>query len=420
MAPASDVPTRIETTQPPSSPPHGERVSAPAGFPVPNPAPPPTLSVVPSQEPGKDLATPAPVDDAESDRHAPVLQYLRFDPPEIQDGGVAMLSVGATDDLSGVKFVYGTVRSPSEAAVVPFNAQALAGTDAFTARIAIPHQAETGDWFVATLMIVDGAGNPQNLAFAKTSVPQGGSLRVTSGESDSTAPSVHRVVVDKGTVGAGEKNQILVTVDDDRSGVASVTGTFQSPSKSAYIPFACRPTGDPSTWEGDISVPASADCGEWTLAQLRVADKASNTAYLSGNSAEVGRVSFVVSGGGACDSDPPFVDTLYFSPTIVSNATASEITLTATAHDDSSGVITLSGWIEGPVSANGQVPRIYFACQADPKDPEAPMTAKIPVPQYAATGTWRVTLVQVTDKARNTRNYSKDEQPLKGATFTVE
>src|SRR5207245_647188 len=52
---------------------------------------------------------PIPVD-PESDRRPPVLEYLRFDPPEIPDGGVTTLSVGAVDDLSGVKTVYGVLR----------------------------------------------------------------------------------------------------------------------------------------------------------------------------------------------------------------------------------------------------------------------------------------------------------------------
>lgn len=409
----------IESQQQPHGTAHDVKVSTPVA--------PPTTAVALTPEYANDEETPAlalapaSADDPDSDRHPPVLQYLRFDPPEIHDGGVAMLSVGASDDLSGVKTVFGTVRSPSEVAIVPFNAQERAGSTAFTARIAIPRQAETGDWFVATLQVVDKAGNSLNLAIGKATVPQGGSLRVLSEESDSTAPIVRSVIIDKGAVAAGEKNQITVDVEDDRSGVALVTGTFQSPSKSAFIPFTCRPGGETSPWVGGVPIPADADCGEWSLMQLRVADKANNTAYLSSDSPQVGRVNFVVSGGGgACDSDPPVVDTLYFSPTVVSNAAPADIILTVAAHDDASGVGSLSGRVEGPVSANGQAPRIFFACAPDPNDPEAPMTAKISVPQFAAKGVWTVALVQVTDKARNSRTYNRNDPVVEQAGFTVE
>ncbi len=409
------------TTQPA---PHGAEVAPPAGLPirqpVPIPAPPPAPTASQANELAeKEEAPPAAADDPESDRHPPVLLYLRFDPAEIRDGNVATLSVGASDDLSGVKFVFGTVRSPSEAAIVPFTAQDEAGSGVFTVRIAIPRQAETGDWFVGSLQIVDRADNPLNLVFAKATVPQGGALHVSSDESDSTAPEVHRVAIDKGTVGAGEKNQIVVDVDDDRSGVASVTGTFQSPSKSAFITFGCRANGE-SSWIGDVPIPANADCGEWTLNLLRVADKANNTAYLTGDAPQVGRVGFIVSGGGGCDADPPVIDMLSVSPAIVSNAAASEITLTVTAHDDGSGVDSLSGRFEGPVGSDGQVPKIFFASKPDPTHPDAPMIARIPVPQYAGRGTWSVVLLQVMDKARNTRTYNKNDPALANASFMVE
>jgi hypothetical protein len=417
-APAQSVPAATERGPTAQATGHGAEASPPS-----IPAPPPAPNVVQADEPPKkekeDEAASAPADDPESDRHPPVLVSLRFDPPEIRDGNAATLLVGVTDDLSGVKLVFGTLRSPSEAAIVPFSAQDPAGSGVFTAKIAIPRQAETGDWFIGSLQIMDKANNPLNLVYAKATVPPGGSLRVTSDDSDSTAPDVHRVSVDKGTVGAGEKIQVVVDVSDDRSGVASVTGTFQSPSKSAYVPFVCRESGG-STWAGDVPIPANADCGEWTLSQIRAADKANNTAYLTGAAPQLGNVGFVVSGGGGCDADPPVIDALFISPARVSNAAASEITLTFSIHDDGSGVGSLSGRIEGPVARDGQVPKIFFAWASDPRRPDAPMTASISVPQFAGRGTWSVVLVQVMDKARNTRTYNKGDAALLNASFMVD
>jgi hypothetical protein len=169
-----------------------------------------------------------------------------------------------------------------------------------------------------------------------------------------------------------------------------------------------------------VRIPENADCGEWTLRQLRVVDKANNSSFLSMDAPQVGRVSFLVSGGGGCDAEPPVVDALFFSPATVSNANAAEITVIVRAHDEGSGVASLSGWIDGPVATNGQAPRIYFECMPDPRDKDGPMTARITVPQFAAKGLWKVTLAQVADKARNTRAYNRDDPALKDATFTVD
>lgn len=418
-APAvADTPalTEILPTPQPTPPPVPIAIPRPLSPPIPPSAP----ANASKQQPEKVAESSAPVDDLESDRRPPVLQSLRFDPQEIRDGGKALLNIGVTDDLSGVKAVYGSLRSPSGAALVPFSARDVIGGGVFSATIAIPARGETGDWFVANLQLIDKAENALALSFARATVPEGGALRVASDDSDSMAPTVHSVSVVRRSVDAGETNQILVDIDDDRSGVAQVTGAFQSPSKSAFVPFTCTQNGESPSWVGDVRIPENADCGEWTLRQLRVVDKAGNSVVLPMDAPEVGRVSFLVSGGGGCDAEPPVIDAMYFSPTFVSNATAAEILVTVRAHDGQSGVASLSGWIEGPVAVNGQAPRIYFECGPDPNDDGAPMTKRIVVPQFAAKGTWRVVLAQVADKARNTRAYNRDDPALREASFTVD
>src|SRR5262249_7350515 len=155
--------------------------------------------------------------------------------------------------------------------------------------------------------------------------------------------------------------------------------------------FTCTPNGDGTSWTGDVPVPASADCGEWTLRQLRVVDKANNAAFLSTDSPQVGHVSFGVSGGGQCDSEAPTIDGMYFQPTVVNNAHPTDVTVTVAAHDDSSGAAALSGWLDGPIAANGQPPRIYFECRTDPNTLTGPLTGRLTIPRNAAAGVWRVT-----------------------------
>jgi hypothetical protein len=372
-----------------------------------------------TQQPANSAAPSPSPDDPTSDRHPPTLQFLRFDPPEVQDGGVAVLTIGASDDLSGVKAVFGTIRSPSESAVVPFVGVDAGGTGVFTANVTIAKKAETGDWFVGTVQIMDRADNPMNASFVKGTVPPGGTLRVVSAESDSTAPTVHRISLAKSTVAGGERNQVEVDVDDDNSGVASVNGTFQSPSKVAFIPFSCTMTTD-GVWGGAVPVPQSAECGQWTLRNVRVTDKANNAAVLAADSPLVAGVGFAVSGGGGCDAEPPTIDSVSVAPNTVSNAAQSQVEITIVAHDDGSGVGQLTGRVEGPVGASGQPPRIFFSAQPDPRNPDAPMVAKITVPALAAVGVWRIAVIEITDKAHNTRPYYPSDPALANATFTVQ
>ena len=81
-------------------------------------------------------------------------------------------------------------------------------------------------------------------------------------------------------------------MQDDVSGVATVSGIFQSPGKTAFIPFACKLNPDTGTWDGQFPIPGNASCGEWTLLQIRAADKAGNIASVPGTAQQLSHAGF--------------------------------------------------------------------------------------------------------------------------------
>ena len=197
-------------------------------------------------------------------------------------------------------------------------------------------------------------------------------------------------------------------------------GACQSPSKAALIWFTCALNAESETWEGDILVPKSAECGEWAIQQLATKDKAGNTSLLKGDSPTLARASFRVAPREDCDDTPPTLEAFDLSPTVVSGATATQVILTATVYDTGSGATTMSGWFTGPVSSGGQAPKNYFRCSPDPNDPAAPWTGIVQVPQFAAKGTWKVGVIRLEDKARNFREYTAADPVVSGHVFDVE
>jgi hypothetical protein len=374
----------------------------------------------PDEDTKPEAKTPASVESG-SDGTPPVLAMLRFDPPAVEGGTVTTLIVQATDDLSGVKSIRGEIRSPNRLATLPFNSSAVADGAAATFAIAIPREAETGVWYISWISLTDGAENSSLIqAPSAAAAPAGGTLTVSSSESDSTAPEVVQVWFDKSTVDGGEKNVIQVEARDDGSGVASMMGACQSPSRAALIWFTCAVNPSTGTWQGDILIPNDADCGAWGIQQLSVVDKAGNTTLLKGDSPLLARAGFQVAFRADCDSTAPTLDAFDLSPTAVSNGTATEILVTATVHDEGSGAVTMTGWFEGPASSGGQVPKNYFQCSPNPNDPAAPWTGTIHVPQLAAKGTWRVGTIRLEDKAHNFRTYTSVDPVVSGRVFEVQ
>ena len=370
--------------------------------------------------PDPEAKTPAEVEPG-SDHTPPVLEVLRFDPPIVEGGNVTTLTVQASDDLSGVKSVRGEIRSPNRSALLPFGSGDVGSGGVSTFAITIPRQAESGVWYVSWISLTDGAANASLIqAPSAAAAPPGGTLTVNSAEPDSTPPEVLQIWFDKGAVDGGEKNVIRVEARDDSSGVTSIMGACQSSSKSALIWFTCALNAESGAWEGDVLIPRNADCGEWGVQQLAAKDKAGNTTLLMGDSPLLARAGFQVSFRAECDSTPPTLDALDLSPTIVSSETATELLVTATVYDEGSGAVTMTGWFEGPVSEGGQVPKNYFRCSPDPRDPAAPWTGKILVPQFAPKGTWKVGVIRLEDKARNFRVYTPADPVVSGRVFEVQ
>ncbi|HJW96200.1 MAG TPA: hypothetical protein VJ901_21510 [Thermoanaerobaculia bacterium] len=353
--------------------------------------------------------------DASSDTTPPQLMSLVFNPPSISDGAETMLVITAQDNLSGIRNISGSVASPTGKALQGFAAQREAPeSNRYLARIVVPKDAEQGFWKVNFLSLTDNAGNTTNINSANGG---GYGFTVNSARPDSTPPTLTAVWVDRRSMNAGEKNTIFVRATDDKSGVALVSGVFQSPAKTARIGFGCRMAA-PDQFECDLMAPNPVDCGEWQLEQIQMQDKAQNMATYRGDNPLVAalKINIMPVGADHCDSTPPTVESLTLDPTDVSNAQDSVVTATAVVTDDTA-VQSVSLQLAGPPADNGQPPRFFFGFQKT--DQPNIWTSKMTIPKVAAKGTWSVVWLSAIDKSNNTKNYSQADPVLQNAKITV-
>lgn len=356
--------------------------------------------------------------DKSSDTEAPILQEIHFLPPEIQDGGESGVFATVTDDLSGVRSVSGSLRSPNSGASVGFSMRRQGQTDTWAARIAMPMHAEEGTWVITQLRLQDNANNVRWINWSTSNAPASARLKVSSAEADSTPPTILSITMAKPSVGKGESNTILVQAQDDNSGVASVYGMFSSPNGTASQSFHCNAPASGNTWSGTVTPPSNADCGEWKLRYIAASDKANNRVTLNANDPRVQAVSFFLAFSGDCDSTPPAVTMVTITPSAVDNSRANTLTAQAFVTDDASGVRGLSGRVSGPIVANGQPPSINFGFQPGP-NPSSPWTATFVVPQYSAKGHWTFQSLIAIDKANNRRVYTPSDPVLASTGFDV-
>lgn len=354
--------------------------------------------------------------DEETDVLPPKLVAVEFLPAQVSDDGETTLAATVTDNLSGVRSVSGVIASPS-GALQGFACQREGETDRYVARIKIPRDAAEGTWAVKYLTLSDNANNSVNISQASGSLPQGASFRVVpgSGGSDSAAPVLKSVYLERRTMNAGERNTVFVQAEDDKSGVSLVSGVFVSPSKQARIGFGCR-AGTAGAWECVVAPPACLDCGTWQLEQVQLQDKANNMATFRADNQIVSQVALEITGD-KCDAGPPSITQLALEPPVVSNTEGGVITIRAVVADDACGVASLSGQaVPSGGAAGGQ--RIYFSF--DPSPDGQNFTGRIIVPKHAAKGLWAIGWIQALDKGHNLKAYSANDPVLARVTFRVE
>lgn len=352
--------------------------------------------------------------DPSSDTMPPQLLGIEFVPPQVRDGEETQLVVLANDDLSGIRNISGSIASPSGALQgFACNRETPDGTR-WIARIAVPKDAAEGVWRVNYISLMDNASNSVNLGGNMGGLPASASFRVVSSRPDSTGPTLRGIRLDRIAMKAGEANKVYVMTEDDKSGVALVSGVFQSPSATARIGFGCR-MGGSGEWECDLTPPTCLDCGEWKLEQIQLQDKANNMTTLRLENQLVQATRLHISAE-MCDNGLPTISLMQLDRNVVSNADTSTITVTATVTDDVCGVASLSGQVMGPSSAGG--PRLYVSFT--PGGDGTTWTGRLVVPRLAAKGMWQLSWMQVLDKGHNLKTYSQGEQVLTGATFQVQ
>lgn len=349
--------------------------------------------------------------DPNSDTTPPRLLSIEFVPPQIHDGEDSTVVITATDDLSGIRGISGTIASPTGKALQGFAVQHEGDSNRYVGRVAIPKNAEQGIWRVRFLNLADNASNSLTLSDLQGSMPPTAVLRVISSDSDSTPPTLRNIWVDRRAMRGGEKNIVYVDAVDDNSGVSLVSTVFQSPSKLARIGAGCQ-RGDGDVWRCELSVPACLDCGDWQLEQVTLEDKANNLVTFRQDNPIVQAVKINIQGD-SCDNTPPVLQSLVLdNNNVIVGERGAIVTVTIAATDDACGLSSASGQYSGPGAGSGGV----FPLQ---RSGDGNWVGRIQLDPHAARGVWRINSIQLSDRGFNLRVYYGSDPLLQNGVFHV-
>lgn len=207
----------------------------------------------------------------------------------------------------------------------------------------------------------------------------------------------------------GEETTFGVVVNDNLSGVRSVSGVITSPSGSLQG-FACTREGETNRFVARINVPKDAPEGTWEVKYLTLSDNASNSVNLNQTQGSLPQTARFQVKSNAPDSKGPELKGVYLERQAM--RAGEKNTLFVQAEDEKSGISFASGVFISPAKAA----RIGFGCRAGSTGVwECPVAP----PVCLDCGIWQLEQIQLQDKANNMTTFRADNQLVRGVVLDI-
>ncbi|MEN8114904.1 MAG: S-layer homology domain-containing protein, partial [Actinomycetota bacterium] len=244
-----------------------------------------------------------------SDPAPPEPEGVTVVPTTVSNSGTdtVVVTLAATDDLSGLVYAHVGWESPSTANDLyaefhhPDHLVSGNATDGvWEVTVTVPALAEVGTWTPFWIALRDEVGNRENyneadFASLGLTVPN---LTITGTTSDSTPPIPKAVTVDPASAsndGTGTI-EVTLTATDDVAGLEVATVRWRSPSGASVIdPTMLDPedrisgTANNGIWSETVNVPAHAETGTWVATLIQLDDAVGNKrVYYSSEFAALG------------------------------------------------------------------------------------------------------------------------------------
>lgn len=207
----------------------------------------------------------------------------------------------------------------------------------------------------------------------------------------------------------GGETAFGVMVNDNLSGVRSVSGVITSPSGSLQG-FACSREGDTNRFVARINVPKDAPEGTWVVKYLTLSDNASNSVNLNQAQGSLPQSASFKVVSKAPDSTGPQLKGVWLERQAMH--AGDKNTVFVQAEDEKSGVSLVSGVFVSPAKAA----RIGFGCRSGSNGTwECPVSP----PTCLDCGTWQLEQVQLQDKANNMTTFRGDNEFVRGVALNI-
>ncbi|MFL0268829.1 cell wall-binding repeat-containing protein [Candidatus Clostridium radicumherbarum] len=215
---------------------------------------------------------------------SPVFQSLTIDKQNATVGDTINFTVNASDNISGIKSIYITYRTPitNKAEFIYLSLK----NGVYVGSKTITNSDEAGTWKIEEIVLFDNANNITQVwntagGFSGTDTSTDkyqdlsyGNFNINGTSADVTSPVFQSLTIDKQNATVGDTINFTVNATDDISGIKSIYITYRTPiTNKVESIFLSLKNG---VYVGSKIITNSDEAGTWKIEEIVLFDNANN------------------------------------------------------------------------------------------------------------------------------------------------
>ena len=366
------------------------------------------------------------------------ISSLKVDKKEAKPGDSVNISIKATDDMSGIKYIWIYYRTPitgkSEWVKLYYNERA----NRYEGSIYIDENKESGLWEIGWIYAEDNLENTITIYNSNINSYEdikedlsAGNFKVNGTQADITPPSVDisSLKVDRREVKLGDSVNVSIKASDDMSGIKYIWIYYRMPitGKSELVKLYYNESAN--RYEGSIYIDENKESGLWEIGWIYAEDNLENTITIYNSNInsyedikeDLSAGNFKVNGTQA-DITPPSVDISSLKVDRREVKLGDSVNVSIKASDDMSGIKYIWIYYRMPITGKSELVKLYYNESANRYE------GSIYIDENKESGLWEIGWIYAEDNLENTitiynsniNSYANIKEDLSSGNFNVE
>jgi len=319
----------------------------------------------------------------------PTLESLVLDKTKVKVGDVVNVSIKASDEGSGIKWIYFSYEAPQTGNEKKITMTYDAVADVYRGQIRMEEDMPSGTWKPKYLFIYDKAGNVTDFYGRDARFTEETRFELSGTTlADVTKPTLESLVLDKTKVKVGDVVNVSIKASDEGSGIKWIYFSYEAPQTGNEKKITMTYDAVADVYRGQVRMEEDMPSGTWKPKYLFIYDEAGNVTDFYGRNAFFTEETQFILEDYQIDKTTPIFKSLSLSQTFLDQTKPLNIKVIA---EDDTKVKSVKVTYQHSSSQKEQVVTLSASTELDEYQTSLQLTEDLDP------GEWKISSVEVED-----------------------